>query len=285
MAITRSDFEFIRDLVRVKAGIVLDPGKEYLVECRLAPLARKEGFRSLPDLVAGLRSRSVNGLQYKVVEAMVTKETTFFRDHQPFELMRTKVLPEVVSSRGAGRNISIWCAACSSGQEPYSIAMLLREHFPFLATWRVDFIASDISQEMLARTRQGRYSQLEVNRGLPAAYLVKYFRKEGAEWQISDDLRQMLSLREVNLAEPWPHLPPLDIVFMRNVLIYFSVESKKEILARVRKLLKPGGYLFLGGAETTLNLDDSFAAAPGLSICYRLKEAGDSAQLGGQRRA
>jgi len=273
MAITRPDFEFIRDLVRVKAGIVLDPGKEYLVESRLAPLARKEGFRSLSELVAGLRCRSANGLHYKVVEAMTTNETTFFRDHQPFELLRTKVLPEVVARRGAGRNISIWCAASSSGQEPYSIAMLLREHFSFLATWRVDFIASDISQEMLARTRQGRYSQLEVNRGLPAAYLVKYFRKEAGEWQVRDDLRQMLSLREINLAEPWPYLPPLDIVFMRNVLIYFSVESKKEILGRVRKLLKPDGYLFLGGAETTLNLDDSFATVPGLSSCYRLKEA------------
>ncbi|HMD97494.1 MAG TPA: protein-glutamate O-methyltransferase CheR [Terriglobia bacterium] len=273
MAITRPDFEFIRDLVRVKAGIVLDPGKEYLVESRLAPLARKEGLPSLSALVAGLRSRSPNSLHYKVIEAMTTNETTFFRDHKPFELLRTKVLPEVVSRRGAGRRISIWCAASSSGQEPYSIAMLLREHFPFLATWRVDFIASDISQEMLARTRQGRYSQLEVNRGLPATYLVKYFRKEGAEWQVLDDLRRMLSLREINLAEAWPHLPTLDIVFMRNVLIYFSVESKKEILARVRKLLRVDGYLFLGGAETTLNLDDNFEAVPGLSTCYRLKEA------------
>jgi len=273
MAIAGADFDFIRDLVRVKAGIVLEPGKEYLVESRLAPLARKEGFPSLPDLVAGLRSRSPNGLHYKVIEAMTTNETTFFRDHKPFELLRTKVLPEVVSRRGAGRNISIWCAASSSGQEPYSIAMLLREHFPFLATWRVDFLASDISQEMLARTRQGRYSQLEVNRGLPAAYLVKYFRKEGAEWQVRDDLRRMLELREINLTEPWPLLPSLDIIFMRNVLIYFSVESKKEILARVRRLLRLDGYLFLGGAETTLNLDDSFEAVPGLSTCYRLKEA------------
>jgi len=273
MAITRPDFEFIRDLVRVKAGIVLDPGKEYLVESRLVPLSQREGFASLSDLVAGLRSRSANGLHYKVIEAMTTNETTFFRDHKPFELLRTKVLPEVVSRRGAARNISIWCAASSSGQEPYSIAMLLREHFGFLATWRVDFIASDISREMLARTRQGRYSQLEVNRGLPATYLVKYFHKEGGEWQVCDNLRQMLSLREINLAEPWPVLPSLDIIFMRNVLIYFDIESKKEILARVRRLLEPDGYLFLGGAETTLNLDDGFAAVPGLSTCYRLKEA------------
>jgi len=273
MAITRPDFDFIRDLVRVKAGIVLDPGKEYLVESRLVPLARKEGFPSLTDLVAGLRNRSTNGLHYRVVEAMTTNETTFFRDHQPFELLRTKVLPEVVSRRSAGRNISIWCAASSSGQEPYSIAMLMREHFGFLATWRVDFIASDLSQEMLARTRQGRYSQLEINRGLPAAYLVKYFRKEGAEWQIRDELRQMLTLREINLAQPWPLLPPLDIIFMRNVLIYFSIGSKKEILARVRRLLKADGYLFLGGTETTLNLDDSFEAVPGLATCYRLKGA------------
>jgi len=273
MAISRPDFEYITDLVRIKAGIVLEAGKEYLVESRLLPLVRKEGFAALSELVAALRSRSVNGLHYQVVEAMTTNETTFFRDFKPFELLRTKVLPEMVSRRVADKSISVWCAASSSGQEPYSIAMLLREHFGFLGTWRVDLIASDISREMLARTRQGRYSQLEVNRGLPASYLVKYFRKEGTEWQVRDDLRQMLSLREINLAEPWPLLPPLDIIFMRNVLIYFSVDSKKEILARVRKSLKPDGYLFLGGAETTLNLDDSFEAVPGVSTCYRLKGA------------
>jgi chemotaxis protein methyltransferase CheR len=273
MAITRSDFDFIRDLVRARAGIVLEPGKEYLVESRLAPLARKQGFASLTHLVAGLRSQPGDGLHCRVVEAMTTNETTFFRDHEPFELLRTKVLPEVVSRRAAGKSISIWCAASSSGQEPYSIAMLLREYFPFLGTWRVDFIVSDISKEMLARTRQGRYSQVEVNRGLPAAYLVKYFRQEGEEWQVRDDLRQMLSLREINLTEPWPPLPPLDIIFMRNVLIYLSVESRKEILARVRRTLKLDGYLFLGGVETTLNLDDSFEAVPGLSTCYRLKSA------------
>ena len=271
MAITRSDFDFIRDLVHGKAGIVLESGKEYLVESRLLPLARKEGFGSLKDLVVKLRLGPANGLHYRVVEAMTTNETTFFRDHKPFELLRTKVLPEVVSRRSAARSISLWCAACSSGQEPYSIAMLLREHFGFLATWRVDLIASDISREMLERTRQGRYSQLEVNRGLPAAYLVKYFRKEGAEWHVRDDLRQMLSLREINLADRWPMLPQMDIIFMRNVLIYFSVESKKEILARVRRSLRADGYLFLGGAETTLNLDDNFEAVSGLSTCYRLK--------------
>jgi len=225
MAISRPDFEYITDLVRIKAGIVLEAGKEYLVESRLLPLVRKEGFAALSELVAALRSRSVNGLHYQVVEAMTTNETTFFRDFKPFELLRTKVLPEMVSRRVADKSISVWCAASSSGQEPYSIAMLLREHFGFLGTWRVDLIASDISREMLARTRQGRYSQLEVNRGLPASYLVKYFRKEGTEWQVRDDLRQMLSLREINLAEPWPLLPPLVIIFMRYVLIYFSVDS------------------------------------------------------------
>jgi len=274
MAIIGADFEFVQDLVRVKSGIVLEPGKEYLVESRLLPLARKEGFASISDLVAGLRRGPVNGLHYRVVEAMTTNETTFFRDYKPFELLRTKVLPELVSRRGSTRSFSLWCAASSSGQEPYSIAMLLREHFGFLSTWRVDLIASDISREMLARTRQGRYSQLEVNRGLPAAYLVKYFRKEGTDWQVRDELRQMLSLREINLADPWPAMPQLDIIFMRNVLIYFSVESKKEILAKARRLLKPDGYLFLGGAETTLNLDDNYEAVPGLATCYRVRGGG-----------
>jgi len=167
-------------------------------------------------------------------------------------------LPELIKRRAKLRQLNIWCAAASSGQEPYTILMLLRENFPELFTWKLNFIATDISQEMLERCREGCYSQLEVNRGMPAPLLVKYFQKVGNEWQIKEELRRMIELRQMNLAQAWPILQAMDIIFMRNVLIYFDIETKKAILARVRKTLKPDGYLFLGGAETTLNLDDSF---------------------------
>ncbi len=271
MSIMPSDFDYVCRLVRERSGISLEPGKEYLVESRLSPLARREGFLNLQELIADLR-RASNGLQYKVVEAMTTNETTFFRDVRPFEILRTVVLPQLISRRAGDRSLTVWSAACSSGQEPYSLAMLVREHFPsLLGSWRLQVIATDISREMLSRCRVGRFSQIEVNRGLPAQFLVKYFSKEGHEWQIKDELRRMVEFRELNLNDAWPGFPSVDIIFLRNVLIYFEVESKKAILAKMRRQLKPGGYLFLGGAETTLNLDDKFSALPGeRTACYQV---------------
>jgi chemotaxis protein methyltransferase CheR len=258
MPISGAEFRYIKDFVYQKAAIDLEPGKAYLVESRLQPLARREGFASLSEMIAKLRAQPTDGLHWLVVEAMTTNETYFFRDVHPFELLRTKVLPELIQRRSAQRQINIWCAAASSGQEPYSIMMLLREHFPELSTWKINFIATDISTEMLNRCREGCYSQLEVNRGLSAALLVKYFDKIGTEWKLKDELRRAIDFRQLNLAQPWPALPAMDIVFIRNVLIYFDVETKRPILARVRKLMNPDGYMFLGGAETTLNLDEAF---------------------------
>ena len=258
MAISDAEFHYIKDFIYQQAAIDLEPGKAYLVESRLQPIARREGFASLSDMIAKLRAQPANGLNRLVVEAMTTNETYFFRDVHPFELLKTKVLPELIKRRAAQRQINIWCAAASSGQEPYSIMMLLREHFPELSTWKINFTATDISNQMLNRCREGFYSQLEVNRGLPAALLVKYFQKISTEWKIRDDLRRAIDFRQLNLAQPWPALATMDIVFIRNVLIYFDVATKKPILARVRKLMSPDGYMFLGGAETTLNLDESF---------------------------
>lgn len=255
------EFEYVRNLIQQHAGIVLEPGKEYLVESRLDPLAQQEGFPSVQDFIAGLRTSPFNSLHQKVVQAMTTNETYFFRDVKPFDALRRDVIPSLVSSRGNTRSLTFWCAASSSGQEPYSVVMLLREHFPVLSNWNVRFIASDLSTEVLARAIQGRYTQLEVNRGLPAALLVKYFRKTGNDWQIREDIRRAVEFRELNLAESWSFLPPADVILMRNVLIYFNVETKRDILRRVRLMLKPGGYLLLGASETTLNLDDSFARA------------------------
>ena len=204
------------------------------------------------------RSEPNTGLHRVAVEAMTTNETSFFRDVTPFEALKKEVIPQLIARRAAEKTLSIWCAASSTGQEPYSLAMLLREHFPVLNSWKLYLMASDISTEVLARARQGKFSQLEVNRGLPASMLVKYFHREGLEWQISDQLRRQIEFREINLAKEWPYIPMLDLVLMRNVLIYFDIKTKKEILEKTRRRLKPDGVLFLGTAETTLNLDDSF---------------------------
>lgn len=273
MSISAADFQFICKLVRERAAIVLETGKEYLAEARLTTLVREEKLESLAALVTRVRAEGANGaLQRKVVEAMTTNETSFFRDLWPFEALRRTVIPDVLARRIATRELAIWCAASSSGQEPYSIAMVLREHFPELAGWQVRLIATDISREMLARTRAGRYSQLEVNRGLPAPMLVRWFVRQGTHWEVKPELRAMLELAELNLAGSWPSLPALDVIFLRNVLIYFDVPTKQAILARVRKIMRPDGWLFLGGAETTLNLDEGFERVPlDRTTCYRLR--------------
>lgn len=268
-----SDFDFVRELVRRHSAIALEDGKGYLVEARLTPLARREGFASLAELVAQLRTGRDPALQRKVVEAMTTNETLFFRDVHPFEALRASVLPELVQRRAAVKQLRIWSAACSTGQEPYTIAILLRESFPELASWRVDIVATDLSTEVLEKARAGVYGQIEVNRGLPARLMVKYFRQQGVEWQLDDAIRAMVDFRELNLAEPWPAMGQFDVVFLRNVLIYFDRDTKKSILARVRSVLKPDGSLFLGAAETTMNLDDAYERVQlGKSGCYRVKQ-------------
>ena len=271
MSINTTDFAFLQTLVRERSAIVLDPGKEYLAESRLAPIARGAGLPGIGELVAKLRTDPRGTLTDKVIEAMTTNETSFFRDVHPFEALRLNILPELIKARANERTLNLWCAASSSGQEPYTIAMLIRENFPALIEWRIRFIATDISQEMLRRSRDGIYSQLEVNRGLPAKYLVKHFEKRGSDWQIKADLRSMIEFKELNLIKPWPAMPPLDVVFIRNVLIYFDLPTKRAILGNIRKVLRPDGYLFLGGAETTLSLDESFKRAQvGPTWCYRL---------------
>lgn len=274
---TDQDFNFICNLVRERSAIVLGPGKEYLVQARLLPVAKQLQLGSVADLVTRLRTRHDDSLKARVVEAMATTETLFFRDHHPFETLRTAVLPELIRRRGTERRLHIWCAACSTGQEPYSLAILIREHFPQLATWEVSIRATDLSGVVLARARSGRYSQLEVNRGLPAPLLVKYFRQEAAAWQLRDDIRAAVQFHELNLIKPWPPLPRMDLVMIRNVLIYFDSDVKKAILARIAQLLRPDGFLLLGGAETTINLSDSFRRAEDLKGgFYRLVSQGEN---------
>ncbi|MCZ7527731.1 MAG: protein-glutamate O-methyltransferase CheR [Acidimicrobiia bacterium] len=271
MPITTAEFDYIRELVRNRSAIVLDPGKEYLVESRLVPLARSEGLESIADLVSELRNGSGAGrLATQVVEAMTTNETSFFRDVHPFEALRSAVLPDLLKKRSGERALTIWCGAASSGQEPYSIAMTIKEHFPELGGWSIRFLATDLSTEMLEKARAGRYAQIEANRGLPAHLLVKYFERRGTGWQVKDELRGMVDYRPLNLIEPWPSLPRCDLVFLRNVLIYFDVETKRAILEKIRQVLRPDGYLFLGAAETTMNIHDGFERVPiDRAGCYR----------------
>jgi chemotaxis protein methyltransferase CheR len=274
MSLTAAEFDYIRRLVLEQSAIELDDDKQYLAESRLMPLARRQGFDSLSAMVGSLLARKTDGLHRRVVEAMTTNETSFFRDFHPFEALRRSILPQVMLKSVSTRELNIWSAACSSGQEPYSIAMLLHEDFPAMAGWNVRLIASEFSAEMLARAQDGCYSQLEVNRGLPAKLLVKYFRQHGADWQIAEELRKRVEFQAINLAGFWPPLPPMDVILMRNVLIYFGVETKKTILRKARQLLKQDGVLFLGGAETTFNLDDSFERVQfERTICYRVRKA------------
>ena len=274
MSLNPDDFEYIRRLVYQRAAIALDKGKEYLIDSRLMRLARQEGFGSTRELVAVLRSQTFNHLHMKVVEAMTTNETSFFRDIHPFATLQKFVLPELIKRREAERTLLIWCAACSSGQEPYSIAMVLSEHFSTLRGWKVRLIATDISTHMLKVASEGCYSQLQVARGMPAPLLVKYFRKEGKCWQVKESLRRMVEFYKVNLAGNWPPLPKFDIIFLRNVLYYFDDETKKTVLGKVGRLMKPDSYLFLGATETPIFLDKSFDRVQfGKTICYKLRES------------
>ncbi|MFL6136498.1 MAG: CheR family methyltransferase [Frankiaceae bacterium] len=273
MSVAAGDFDYIAQLVRRRSAIVLEPGKEYLVESRLLPVARRTGDGSVSELVARLRTQPDDGLQHEVVDAMTTNETSWFRDRHPFDALASRILPDLLARRAAQREISIWSAGCSSGQEPYSIAMILHGQMSLHPGWQVSILATDLSREMLAKARAGRYGQLEVNRGLPATMLVSHFDRAGIEWVVKDRLRQLVEFRPLNLAEPvGPVLPRFDVVFLRNVLIYFDHETKRRVLAQVRRVLRPDGYLFLGGAETTLNVDDAFMPVQyDRATCYRLR--------------
>jgi chemotaxis protein methyltransferase CheR len=269
MPVSAADFLYVRQLVRQESAVSLDDGKEYLVETRLAPLAERAGLGSVGDLIDHLRA-GAPGLRQHVVEALVTHETQFFRDLHPFEALREEIVPTLRRANGA-RPLALWSAAASHGQEAYSLALLMREHFPDMPD--VTILATDISRRVLARAEAGLFSQLEVNRGLPAALLVKHFDRVGRDWRVHDDLRSMVTFRQLNLDGPLSIVPPMDVVFLRNVLIYFDTEAKVALLKRVGKILRPGGYLLLGGAETTYGLDDSYERLEfGRTICYRLKQ-------------
>ena len=251
-AVAPTEFSFLRELVESKAGIVLEADKSYLVEARLMPLVEREKLGSIGALIQRLRADL--RLTRLVIEAFTTNETSFFRDNAPFQTLKAQVLPAL--ERRTDR-VRIWSAACSTGQEAYSLAMLAKDEFPGLVN-RIEIVGTDLNEAVVAKARNGRYSQLEVNRGLPAQALVRHFARQGMEWQIATSIRAMAQFRVQNLLEPWPATAPFDVVLLRNILIYFSLETRARLLKRIHGAIRPGGWLLLGSSENTMVPSDLF---------------------------
>ncbi len=255
---TPLDYDFLRKCLKERSGLVLAADKQYLVESRLLPVARKAGLGTLGELVGALKLGNAEALMTAVVEAMMTNESLFFRDKTPFDHFRSIVLPALAKARGTSRTIRIWCAAASTGQEPYSLAMALKEVEREMAGWRIDLLATDISNEVLEKARHGLYNQFEVQRGLPIQLLIKYFRQIGDMWQIAPGIRAMVKYQQLNLLSDFSRLGMFDLIFCRNVLIYFDQQTKIDLLGRLARVIASDGYLVLGGAETAVGLTDSF---------------------------
>jgi chemotaxis protein methyltransferase CheR len=268
--ISRENYGFLQQYVYRTSGIVLDENKHYLLEARLVPIVRRENLKSINDLCALIRATSGGRVSQEVVEAMTTNETLFFRDAIPFKVLRNSLLPPLIEARSKSRKLTFWSAASSSGQEAYSLAMMLCEMG--LQDWNIEIKGTDLNERMVERARLGSYAQIEVNRGLPATHLVKYFERHDLEWRVKDVLRRMVHFERFDLRQPMRQMGPFDFVLCRNVLIYFDVETKKRILSEIGKTMTPGGHLLLGAAETTMNLSDAFErdAFEGVSF-YRKK--------------
>jgi chemotaxis protein methyltransferase CheR len=279
------DYEFLRKLLKERSGLILSADKQYLVESRLLPVARKAGIAGLSELVQALRAPSAESLTVDVVEAMTTNETFFFRDKIPFEHFRDTILPALMTARAAERRIRIWCAAASTGQEPYSLAMTIKEMGARLAGWRIDILATDLSLEVLDKAKAGIYTQFEVQRGLPIQLLVKYFTQVGDGWHISPEIRGMVQYRPLNLLRDFSSLGTFDVVYCRNVLIYFDHPTKIGVLERIARSTDADGFLVLGAAETVVGLTDSFKPVGDKRGLYAPNKAAARAQPALQRFA
>jgi chemotaxis protein methyltransferase CheR len=262
------DYEFLRKLLKERSGLDLSADKQYLVESRLIPLARRSGMPGIAELVAKLKGGS-DALTSEVVEAMTTNETFFFRDKIPFDHLRQTILPALLQARASRRTLRIWCAASSTGQEPYSVAMCVKE-FAGLAGWRVEIVATDLSQEVLEKSKAGIYSQFEVQRGLPIQMLVRHFTQIGELWQLNADIRAMVQHRQLNLLQDFSHLGTFDVIFCRNVLIYFDQDTKAGVFGRLARMLDTDGVLLLGAAESVVGISDAFKPDPERRGVYRL---------------
>ncbi len=265
---TPPDYEYLRKFLKDSSGLDLSADKHYLIESRLLPIARKASLPGIAELVQKLKGGSTP-IANQVIEAMTTNETFFFRDKVPFDHFRDTVMPEILQARAARRSIRIWCAAGSTGQEPYSLAMCLKEMSAALAGWRVEILATDLSLEVMEKSKAGLYSQFEVQRGLPIQMLVKYFKQTGELWQISPEIRAMVQHRQINLLHDFSQLGTFDIIFCRNVLIYFDQDTKVNIFRRLAKSMESDGFLALGAAETVVGLTDVFKPHPERRGLYR----------------
>lgn len=268
----KEDFELLSGILKERSGLVLSEDKVYLLESRLTPIARKKGMETLDDLINEIRLRRKEDLLEEITDAMTTNESFFFRDNTPFDLFKEDVLPILIGDRANTKRLRIWCAAASSGQEPYSLAMILKEMSARLNGWRIEIIGTDLSETVLEKAKTGVYSQFEVQRGLPIQLLMKYFTQAGEMWQISDDIRKMVTFRPFNLLDNYNMMGTFDVVFCRNVLIYFNQETKSDVLERMRKIMPEDGALFLGAAETVLGLSDKFKPVSGKRGLYRTAE-------------
>jgi chemotaxis protein methyltransferase CheR len=275
------DYDFLCKLLKDQSGLALAGDKQYLVESRLAPITRKAGLASLAELVATLRNGG-DRLVADVVHAMTTNESFFFRDKIPFDHFRDTVMPALLAARAGERRIRIWCAAAATGQEPYSLAICLKEMKERLAGWRIDILGTDLSTAVLEKAKGGLYTQFEVQRGLPIQMLVKYFAQVGEMWQIAADIRAMVQYRPFNLLSDFSHLGSFDLVFCRNVLIYFDQDTKVGVLNRIARSTTPHGYLVLGAAETVVGLTDAFKPVPDRRGLYALGPAAANAGFSGK---
>jgi chemotaxis protein methyltransferase CheR len=266
--VTPSDYEYLRKLLKERSGLDLSADKQYLVESRLLPLARKASLPGISELVEKMKG-GANGTTSEVVEAMTTNETFFFRDKIPFDHLRETVIPAMAQARAARRSLRIWCAASSTGQEPYSIAMCLKEAGSLLSGWRTEIVATDLSQAVLEKSKAGIFSQFEVQRGLPIGLLVKYFTQNGELWQINAEIRSMVQHRQLNLLQDFSHLGVFDIIFCRNVLIYFDQNTKTNIFERLSRMMEPDGVLALGAAESVVGITNTFKPYPEHRGLYR----------------
>jgi len=274
------DFQLLSGIVRERSGLVLTEDKIYLLESRLVPLARQRGMNTLEDLASELRRSNDEKLKADITEAMTTNETFFFRDNKPFDIFKESILPHLLETRASRKSLRIWNAACSTGQEPYSVAMLLKEEAAKMAGWRVEILATDISNEVLEKAKSGLYSQFEVQRGLPIQLLIKYFQQMGEMWQIDSSIRAMVKFQNVNLLGSLAMLGTFDVIFCRNVLIYFDHETKAKVLNQMHKIMAKDGALFLGGAETVLGICDALNPISGLKGVYTPASGGVLAAAG-----
>ncbi|OIQ64451.1 chemotaxis protein methyltransferase cher2 [mine drainage metagenome] len=259
---TPLDYDFLRKLLKERSGLDLSADTQYLVESRLVPLARRSGLPGITELVQKMKTGSADALTAEVVEAMTTNETFFFRDKIPFDHLREMMLPALLQARASRRVLRIWCAASSTGQEPYSIAMCLKELGALLAGWRIEILATDLSQGVLEKSKSGLFSQFEVQRGLPIQLLVKHFTQVGELWQLNADIRAMVQHRQLNLLQDFGHLGTFDVIFCRNVLIYFDQDTKAGIFERLARVAEPDGFMVLGAAESVVGISDAFRPYP-----------------------